>query len=37
MKVRSSIKKICKYCKLIKRKGILYNKCIVRKHNQRQG
>lgn len=37
MKVRSSIKKICKYCKIIKRKKKLYNICVVKKHKQRQG
>ncbi|MGX7576539.1 50S ribosomal protein L36 [Candidatus Vidania fulgoroideorum] len=37
MKVRASIKKICKNCKLVKRKGKLYNICIIKKHKQRQG
>ncbi|MGX7586249.1 50S ribosomal protein L36 [Candidatus Vidania fulgoroideorum] len=37
MKVRSSVKKICKNCKLVKRKHILYNICFIKKHKQRQG
>lgn len=37
MKVRSSIKKICKDCKIVKRKGVLYVICINPKHKQRQG
>lgn len=37
MKVRSSIKKICKNCKIIKRGGRLYVICKIPKHKQRQG
>lgn len=37
MKVRSSIKKICKDCKIVKRKGVLYVICKNPKHKQRQG
>ena len=37
MKVRSSIKKICKDCIIIKRKGVLRVICINSKHKQRQG
>ncbi|QSW37970.1 50S ribosomal protein L36 [Candidatus Vidania fulgoroideae] len=37
MKVKSSIKKICKLCKIIKRRGRLINICIIKKHKQRQG
>lgn len=37
MKVRSSIKKICEKCKIVKRKGILYVICANPKHKQRQG
>lgn len=37
MKVRSSIKSICKDCKLIKRKWVLRVICINPKHKQRQG
>lgn len=37
MKVRSSIKKICQKCKIIKRGGRLYVICPNLKHKQRQG
>ena len=37
MKVRSSIKKRCKDCKIIKRAGILRVICKIAKHKQRQG
>ncbi|MCV2508782.1 MAG: 50S ribosomal protein L36 [Candidatus Lightella neohaematopini] len=37
MKVRSSIKKICRYCKIIKRNGVLRVVCSDSKHKQRQG
>ncbi|MGL4183690.1 MAG: 50S ribosomal protein L36 [Metamycoplasmataceae bacterium] len=37
MKVRSSVKPICKDCKMIKRKGIVRAICIHPKHKQRQG
>ncbi|MCP6726555.1 MAG: 50S ribosomal protein L36 [Patescibacteria group bacterium] len=37
MKVRSSVKKICKDCKTVKRKRRLYVICINPKHKQRQG
>ena len=37
MKVRASVKKICKDCKMIKRVGVVLVRCINRKHNQRQG
>ncbi|OGM34755.1 50S ribosomal protein L36 [Candidatus Woesebacteria bacterium RIFCSPHIGHO2_02_FULL_42_20] len=37
MKVRSSVKKICNNCKIVKRKGVLYVICINPKHKQRQG
>ncbi len=37
MKVRSSIKKICSKCKIVKRKGKLYVICRDPKHKQRQG
>nr|AMD08081.1 ribosomal protein L36 [Euglena mutabilis] len=36
MKVRSSIKKICEKCNVIKRKGNLIVLCINLKHKQRQ-
>ncbi|MBC8313748.1 MAG: 50S ribosomal protein L36 [Candidatus Cloacimonetes bacterium] len=37
MKVRSSVKKICKNCKIVKRKGVVYVVCTNPKHKQRQG
>ncbi|MBN1996598.1 50S ribosomal protein L36 [candidate division KSB1 bacterium] len=38
MKVRSSIKKICEHCKIIKRKGTLRVICKRNpRHKQRQG
>ncbi|AHH45323.1 50S ribosomal protein L36 [Mesomycoplasma bovoculi] len=37
MKVRASIKRICKDCKVIKRKGANRVICILAKHKQRQG
>ncbi|OGX28753.1 MAG: 50S ribosomal protein L36 [Omnitrophica WOR_2 bacterium RIFCSPLOWO2_12_FULL_51_24] len=37
MKVRSSIKKICEKCKIVKRRGIIYVICTNPKHKQRQG
>jgi large subunit ribosomal protein L36 len=37
MKVRSSVKKICDKCKIIKRKGVVRVICKNPKHKQRQG
>ncbi|ADM89804.1 50S ribosomal subunit protein L36 [Candidatus Zinderia insecticola CARI] len=37
MKVLSSVKKICKDCKVIKRKGIVRIICKKLKHKQKQG
>jgi large subunit ribosomal protein L36 len=37
MKVRPSVKKICKDCRVIKRKGIVRVICKNPKHKQRQG
>ncbi|MEK7090112.1 MAG: 50S ribosomal protein L36 [Patescibacteria group bacterium] len=37
MKVRSSVKKICNDCKVVRRKGRVRVICKVPKHNQRQG
>lgn len=37
MKVRSSVKKICKHCKIVRRKGQIYIVCKNPKHKQRQG
>jgi large subunit ribosomal protein L36 len=37
MKVRASVKKICKKCKMIRRGGIVRIICPNKRHNQRQG
>ncbi|HLC63902.1 MAG TPA: 50S ribosomal protein L36 [Patescibacteria group bacterium] len=37
MKVRASVKKICKDCKVVRRKGRLVCICKNPKHKQRQG
>ncbi|MBI4974516.1 MAG: 50S ribosomal protein L36 [Candidatus Omnitrophica bacterium] len=37
MKVRSSIRKICAKCKVVRRKGTLMIICQNPKHKQRQG
>ena len=37
MKVRSSIKKICNKCQIIKRNGILRVICENPRHKQKQG
>lgn len=37
MKVRSSVKKICKDCQVVRRKGRVYIVCKIKKHKQRQG
>jgi large subunit ribosomal protein L36 len=37
MKVRSSVKPMCKKCKIIKRKGVVRIICTNLRHKQRQG
>ena len=37
MKVRASVKKMCRNCKVVRRKGVIRIICVNRKHNQRQG
>ncbi|AWX70278.1 50S ribosomal protein L36 [Mycoplasmopsis anatis] len=37
MKVRASVKRMCKDCKIIKRKGVIRVICELPKHKQRQG
>ncbi|MFN3347095.1 MAG: 50S ribosomal protein L36 [Candidatus Bipolaricaulaceae bacterium] len=37
MKVRSSVKKICEKCQVLRRKGRLWVLCRNPKHKQRQG
>ncbi|XKM13340.1 50S ribosomal protein L36 [Orbaceae bacterium ac157xtp] len=37
MKVRASVKRLCRNCKIIKRNGTVRVICIEGKHKQRQG
>ncbi|MDD3498148.1 MAG: 50S ribosomal protein L36 [Candidatus Moranbacteria bacterium] len=37
MKVRTSVKKMCARCKIVRRKGKIYVLCVNPKHKQRQG
>ena len=37
MKVRSSVKKMCVNCKIIRRRGVVRVICVNPKHKQRQG
>ncbi|XP_061344545.1 uncharacterized protein LOC133290477 [Gastrolobium bilobum] len=38
MKVRSAVKKMCEYCRTVKRRGRVYVLCTANpKHKQRQG
>ena len=37
MKVRASVKAICKDCKIVKRSGVVRVTCANPKHKQRQG
>jgi large subunit ribosomal protein L36 len=37
MKVRASVKKICKNCKIVKRNGVTRVICKDVRHKQRQG
>ncbi|MCI4445081.1 MAG: 50S ribosomal protein L36 [Candidatus Aminicenantes bacterium] len=37
MKVRASVKKICRNCKIVRRKGVVRVICTNPKHKQRQG
>jgi len=37
MKVRSSVKKMCKKCKIVRRKGVVRVICDNPKHKQKQG
>ena len=37
MKVRSSVKKICDKCKVVKRRGVVRVICANPKHKQSQG
>jgi large subunit ribosomal protein L36 len=37
MKVRASVKKICRNCKIIRRKGAVRVICVNPRHKQKQG
>jgi len=37
MKVRASVKKLCRNCKVIRRKGVIRVICKDARHKQRQG
>lgn len=37
MKVKPSVKRLCEYCRVIKRHGKIIVICINSKHKQRQG
>ncbi|MDO8579854.1 MAG: 50S ribosomal protein L36 [Candidatus Omnitrophota bacterium] len=37
MKVKSSVKRICSHCKIIRRRNVLRVICSNPKHKQRQG
>ncbi|MEA3347031.1 MAG: 50S ribosomal protein L36 [Candidatus Auribacterota bacterium] len=37
MKVKSSVKRRCERCKVVRRKGVVHIICTNPKHRQRQG
>lgn len=37
MKVRASVKRICRNCKIVKRSGVIRVICSDARHKQRQG
>lgn len=37
MKVRTSVRKICPKCKIVRRNGVVRVICETKKHKQRQG
>jgi large subunit ribosomal protein L36 len=37
MKVRSSVRRICENCKIVRRKGVVRVICTNTKHKQKQG
>lgn len=37
MKVRTSVKKICSKCKIVRRKGVVRIICEDKRHKQKQG
>jgi large subunit ribosomal protein L36 len=37
MKVQASVKRVCRHCKVIRRKGVVRIICTDPRHKQRQG
>ncbi|MEM7053468.1 MAG: 50S ribosomal protein L36 [Pseudomonadota bacterium] len=37
MKVQASVKKMCRNCKIVRRRGVVFVICSDPKHKQRQG
>ncbi|MDQ3565067.1 MAG: 50S ribosomal protein L36 [Chromatiales bacterium] len=37
MKVRTSVKKVCRNCKIVRRRGVVRVICTEKRHKQRQG
>ncbi|MDA0829706.1 MAG: 50S ribosomal protein L36 [Burkholderiales bacterium] len=37
MKVKASVKKLCRNCKIVRRKNVVRVICIEPRHKQRQG
>ena len=37
MKVMASVKKVCRKCKIVRRKGVVRVICVNPRHKQRQG
>jgi len=37
MKVRASVRKMCKNCKVVRRRGVVRIVCENKRHKQRQG
>lgn len=37
MKVQASVKKVCRNCKIVRRRGVIFVICSDPKHKQRQG
>jgi large subunit ribosomal protein L36 len=37
MKVRASVKKLCRNCKVLRRRGVVHIICKEARHKQRQG
>lgn len=37
MRVQASVKRLCRHCRIIKRRGVIRVICSDKKHKQRQG